>query len=205
MTKILTISASPVVDSSTDLILKRLTSSLVNALGKRCEPQVWFLRLNELSFIPCQACGKAPTPEFCFFDDALVEPYRALAECDCLIFGSPIYFDSVSAQAKMFIDRCNCFRPADFESAAPEHRFVKIMKRKRPGAMVLVGGERGWFEGARRVVAGFFKWVEVVNEGQLYYRSPSFGKVGYARDDAEIMQKADQLGRELAALMAGKS
>ena len=205
MTKILTISASPVVDSSTDLILKRVTSSLVKALGKRGKPQVWFLRLNELAFIPCQACGKAPTPEFCFFDDGLVEPYRALAECDCLIFGSPVYFDSVSAQAKMFIDRCNCFRPADFENTDSEHRFLKILKRKRPGAMVLVGGERGWFEGARRVVAGFFKWVEVVNEGQLYYCSPGFARAGYARDDVEIMHEADLLGQKLAAVVLGNN
>ncbi|MCK4302079.1 MAG: flavodoxin family protein, partial [candidate division Zixibacteria bacterium] len=153
----------------------------------------------------CQSCGEAPTPKFCLFDDGLTDVYTKLADCDCLLFGTPVYFDSVSAQAKMFIDRCNCFRPPDFDNVDQDHRFIRILKRKRPGAIVLVGGERGWLEGARRVVAGFFKWVEVVNEGQLYYRSPSFGKAGYARDDAGIMQKADQLGRELAALMAGKS
>jgi hypothetical protein len=64
--------------------------------------------------------------------------------------------------------------------------------------MVLVAGERGWIEGARRVVAGFFKWVEVVNEGVLVYRSVDFTKAGTAADDPAILSEAERLGTRLA-------
>ena len=198
MIKILAISASPVVESSTELILKRLATSVRTHIQDSREVETSFVRLNELKFTPCQACGEAPTPEFCLYDDDLSELYIELAACDCLLFGSPVYFDSVSAQAKMFIDRCNCFRPPDFDNVDPQRDFIRILTRKRPGAMVLVGGEHGWFEGARRVIAGFFKWVEVTNEGIIIYHSPDFTRSGGAGEDTAVMAEADRLGRRLA-------
>ena len=198
MIKILSVSASPVEGASTDIILRAIASALADRLRPEREVENYFIKLNEMNFIPCQACGKAPTPAYCFFEDDLDDVYRLLAECDCLLFGSPVYFDTVSAQAKMFIDRCNCFRPADFENTDPDHDFIKLLKRKRPGAMVLVGGKRGWFEGARRTVAGFFKWLDITNEGQLIYHSVSYNKKGTAAEEPEILSEARELGEKLA-------
>ena len=198
MIKLLTISASPVAESSTAFILAEIADALVTSLGEPDRVESTTVCLNDLKFIPCQACGKSPAPEYCLYDDDLTPIYRALVECDCLLFGSPIYFDSVTAQAKAFIDRCNCFRPPDFDNVDPDHHFIRRLTRLRPAAMVLVGGERGWFEGARRVVAGFFKWVQLVDEGTLVYRSTDFTRVGAAREDSEIRQQAQELGDLLA-------
>jgi multimeric flavodoxin WrbA len=199
--KLLVVSGSPVDQSSTDIILYRTSDAIKSSLTDQYPSTSTFVKLNELKFIPCQSCGEAPTPKFCLFDDGLTDVYSKLADCDCLLFGTPVYFDSVSAQAKMFIDRCNCFRPPDFDNIDPEHRFIKILKRKRPGAMILVGGDRGWFEGARRVVAGFFKWVEVTNEGLIVYRSPGFIKTGSVAEDEDTLGQADTLGRRLAEII----
>jgi hypothetical protein len=67
--------------------------------------------------------------------------------------------------------------------------------------MLLVGGERGWFEGARRVVAGFFKWVEVTNEGMVAYHSDNFRLKGTAAADQAVLAEATVLGRKLAAII----
>ena len=205
MIKILSISGSPVKEASTDIILHRLSEAVIDALGPHETAEMSFVKLNDLKFIPCQACGEAPTPRFCFWDD-LNEVYDLLVnECDLLLFGSPVYFDSVSAQAKAFIDRCNCFRPADFENSDPAHDFIKLLKKKRPGAIILVGGENGYYEGARRVIAGFFKWVEVVNEGLITYASPDFRKKGSAADDAELSARIGELGKHLASVLMKKT
>ena len=190
--------------SSTDLLLRQIADSIIENTPGKGEAEDTFVRLNDLKFIPCQSCGENPAPKFCLYDDDLTALYPKLAECDCLLFGTPVYFDSVSAQAKMFIDRCNCLRPPDFENTDPDHDFIKRIKKKRPGAIILVGGERGWFEGARRVIAGFFKWIEVVNEGMLVYRSSDFCSKGTAADDHAAMIEAEQLGFRLAKLI-GKS
>lgn len=199
MIKILSISGSPVSNASTDILLNRISDSIKSGLGNRAEAEVSFVKLNALTYRPCQSCGVDPTPRWCFYDD-LAPVFDQLAVCDCLLFGSPVYFDCVSAQSKAFIDRCNCFRPADFDEEE-KTRFIRRLKRQRPGAMVLVGGERGWFEGARRVIAGFFKWVEVTNEGNLMYSSPGTSARGAAAEDSEILAQADELGRHLAEVL----
>ena len=199
MIKILTISGSPVDASSTDLILQQLQRSVIDHLPDHLSGEYDFIKLNDLNIKSCQACGDAPTPLFCFYDD-IADVYKKLEQCDLLLFGSPVYFDSVSAQAKLFIDRCNCFRPADFDNRDPDHDFIKLLKRKRPGAMVIVGGDNCWFEGTRRVIAGFFKWVEVVNEGTIKYVSVDYNKRGTVLDDENTINETIELGKKLASL-----
>ncbi len=202
MIKILAISGSPVVGASTDLLLQQIARGIVDELKGRKETAVSFVKLNSILFRSCQACGVDPTPRWCFYED-LAPELQQLAECDCLLFGSPIYFDTVSAQAKAFIDRSNCLRPADFDDET-ETRFIRRIKRTRPGAMVLVGGEEGWFEGARRVIAGFFKWIEVSNEGVLTYSPPENFEKGAAADDADTLSRATELGKHLATILLGQ-
>jgi len=199
--KLLSISGSPVTESSTEFILRRLAEKIEAALTDSVKVESNFVKLNSLTFLPCQACGEAPAAGFCIYDD-LCEVYDQLVACDCLLFGSPVYFDSVAAQAKQFIDRCNCIRPPDYQDTDPEHRFIKLLDRKRPGAIVLVGGQNGWYEGARRVVAGFFKWVEVVNEGLITYGSPDFRKKGTAADHLPTLEAIDKLAIHLASQLA---
>ncbi|MFQ5453202.1 MAG: hypothetical protein ACE5D6_03335, partial [Candidatus Zixiibacteriota bacterium] len=70
MIEILSISGSPVENASTDIILERISQSVINGLKEnRQQVELSFYKLNELSFIPCQACGKAPSPEFCFYNE----------------------------------------------------------------------------------------------------------------------------------------
>jgi multimeric flavodoxin WrbA len=196
--RLLVLSGSPVEGSSTDFLLGEIADALTAAVGPAGEVDRTLIRLNDLDFKACQACGEAPAPGFCFLDDGLNRFYPLLAAADCLLLGSPIYFDTVSAQTKLLIDRCNCFRPADFDDCDPVRDFIPLIKRQRPGAMVLVGGERGYFEGARRTVAGFFKWLEVTNEGLLIFKSKDFRNKGGAARSPEAIEEARNLGRRLA-------
>ncbi|MEW5796721.1 MAG: NAD(P)H-dependent oxidoreductase [Candidatus Zixiibacteriota bacterium] len=199
MIRILSISGSPVPGSSTEILLERIAASLGKALAVKSRHV--FVRLSDYDIAPCQACGEAPTPRYCFIDDAMTELYEKVEECDCLLFGSPIYFDSVSAQAKIFIDRCNCVRPYNFDRGPTGHHFIRLLHRTRPGAIVLVGGEKGWFEGARRCIAGFFKWIEVTNEACLKFHSLEDNKIGEARERPEALREADEIGQRLAEII----
>lgn len=195
--RLLVISGSPVTAASTDILLHRAAEAFKEALVDVGKVRTTFVKLNNLNILPCQSCGEAPTPKFCFFDDDLTPVYRELERCDALLFGSPIHFDTVSSQAKLFIDRCNCVRPADFNDVDPDHNFLKIIPRKRPGGMILVGGENGWFEGARRTLAGFFKWVEVTNEGKVAYKTRGL-EAGEVLGDSKTLEEAEELGRTIA-------
>jgi multimeric flavodoxin WrbA len=199
MIRVLVISGSPVRESSVEILLNEVVAGMREQLREIEDLHADFVQLNELKYIPCQACGKAPTPAFCFFDDDMTSLYPKVANCDALVIGTPVYFDGVSGQAKMFIDRCNCFRPYDFNSIEPEHDFIKLLKQKRPGGMVIVGGDEAGIEGARRTIAGFFKWVEVTNEGVVKHSSTDDRRSGTAADDPAALGSARELGKRIAA------
>ena len=183
-------------NSSTELLLRRIADATARTLGEKSRHT--FIRLNDLDMVLCQACGEDPTPAFCFIEDEMTRLYRKLIDCDCLLIGSPIYFDSVSAQTKAFIDRCNCLKPVDFDNVADGSGFVRRLTRKRTGAMVLVGGEQAWFEGARRCLAGFFKWIEVTNEAYMKFSTTDVNRIGEAADCPKGLAEADRIGQKLA-------
>lgn len=199
MLKILTLNGSPVKGSSTEILLRQIVSGIREMSPEPVRNK--FVNLNNLDFIPCQACGISPEPYYCLFDDEIYPIYKYLIDCDIVLFGSPVYFDSVSAQAKSFIDRCNCLRPPLFDDET-EDRFAKIIPRKRLGAILLVGGQRGQFECARKVVAGFFKWVWIENCGVINYRSTHWKEIGPAAKDIAAMDRARSLGRDIISRLS---
>lgn len=188
MTKILGISGSPVVGSSTELLIKEVLKG-----GKAAGAKTKYICLNELEIMPCQACGQSPDEDYCFFTDGMDEIYKAFDWCDVIVVGSPIYFDSVSAQTKLFIDRTNCFR--HFKPDIPELIIPRIEKRRK-GSIILVGGEREKFEPARKVVGGFFVWANVEKDGLITYSHSGIEK-GSVKKDKKIMQEAYETGQKL--------
>jgi len=196
MTKILTINASPVKNSSTEILLEKVADGIKGNLLAPVENRV--VRLNDLKILPCQACGESPEPNYCFYKDDIYPLYDYLLNCDIVLFGSPVYFETVSTQAKLFIDRCNCLRPPDFEGNTDTH-FKNIISRKKLGAIVLSGGQSDQFECARKVIAGFFKWVRVSNIGTISYTSPNWKEAGPVKDDSAKLNKAIILGKKIVS------
>ena len=192
--KVLLISGSPTEGGSVEILLRRIAEGVSE--NAKSPVTVEFVRLNELVFRACQSCGESPEPRFCFFDDDLTPVYQSLIDCDIVILGSPVFFDSVSAQTKSFIDRCSCFRPPDFKNETP-YNFKKLGLKRRVGAGVLVAGERGRFDLARSVMKGFFKWTEVDCAGFVTYESSDYHKSGTAADSEEAVNEAVGVGKLL--------
>ena len=190
--KILGLNGSPIGGGNTEILTSEILRGAESA-GAECNHVV----LNELVIKPCQSCGKSPEPELCFLRDDMDRIYQQLREYDGFVLGSPIYFDTVSAQMKLFIDRCNCLRPlTPSENPKGDFYLKELIHKKRSGAMVLVGGERQEFECARKVIAGFFAWASIESVGQIFYVSKSWGK-GKVAAEPEILKKAFELGELL--------
>ena len=197
MLNILTLTGSPVKGSSTNLLLEQIAEGIIQNAPQPAHNEI--ITLNHYQYLPCQSCGKSPEPDYCFFKDEIYPVYDLLIDCDIVLFGSPIYFDTVSAQAKLFIDRCNCLRPADFAGES-EHHFKKILSKQRLGAMVLVGGERQQFEHARVVIAGFFKWIDITNHGAITYATKGW-EAGTVAGESDKLKEAFEMGRSLVSAM----
>ncbi|MEE4114761.1 MAG: flavodoxin family protein [Marinilabiliaceae bacterium] len=105
--RVLAISGSPRTESNTDRIIKSVLSGAEDA-GHETQ----FIKLNELNFSPCQACGdcRLSPGARCKLTDDGRKVLDLTEQCDVLIFGSPIYMGGISAQAKAYIDRWYSFK-----------------------------------------------------------------------------------------------
>lgn len=151
--------------------------------------------LNDYVIKPCQSCGVRDDDDICIFHDDIYPVYEKFSTYDAVVAASPIYFDSVSAQLKLFIDRCNCYRPLK-KSRDGKLFLEKKQWKKRKGIIVLVGGERQKHQQALSVIKGFFIWTGVEYLDSIYYTHGSW-EIGTAVDDNAILKQALELGMKL--------
>ncbi|MFP4194538.1 MAG: flavodoxin family protein [Desulfosalsimonas sp.] len=98
--KILGIACSPRKEGNTELLMRE---ALAAAESKGAETELILAADKNIS--PCDACGACIEEGICVVDDDMQEVYKKLEEADGIIFGTPVYFLNVSAQAKAVIDR----------------------------------------------------------------------------------------------------
>ena len=183
-------SGSATGGSSTDLLIE---AALAGAVAPHVKTRL--VRLNERQILPCQACGISPEPDYCFFKDDMTELYNLMEKSEGIILGSPIYFDSVSAQTKLFIDRTNCLRPADFSDPSAQ-KFKEPRFKDKKGGIILVAGDYGKFEGALRTMRAFFIWAGIEIVFELQYRTKSM-EVGEVRGDEAKLEEARECGERM--------
>jgi multimeric flavodoxin WrbA len=186
--KLLIVNGSPRVGSSTEILAHKFQDGFTSILP---DTEVVNVRLNDLSIIPCQACGIDPTPMPCIYKDDLYPTLQHLMQVDMLLIASPVYFDTVSAQTKLFIDRTNCFRPPRFRNNTVEFDDCGILHSK--GAYILVGGAREKFDSAERVIGGFFIWAGIEKIGKVIYGHDDW-RLGGAGFDSEALRQSHDLG-----------
>ena len=114
---------------------------------------------------PCDGCGSCRVTGVCHIQDDMQSIYQQLQTADAIIFGSPVYFGSVSAQAKAIMDRTYLFlrdRGLKGKVAAP------ILAVRRVGA-----GQ------TRNLLYGYF-----MAQGMI----PVRGAIGYGREKGDVKQ-----------------
>ncbi|ADO82976.1 flavodoxin family protein [Ilyobacter polytropus] len=82
-------------------------SALESAKGDGIETEVIFL--GDYSIKGCTGCEGCRDTYKCVINDDMQKIYPLLMESDAIILGSPTYFYNVTADVKVFIDRCYCF------------------------------------------------------------------------------------------------
>ncbi len=190
--KLLVVNGSPRVGSSTEILAEEFIRGFVSAAPAT---EVVSVRLNDLEIIPCQACAVDPRPLLCIYKDELYPFLDHLKAADFLLIATPIYFDTVSSQTKLFIDRCNCFRPPKFENGRCVFDNEGILNSR--GAYILVGGAREKYDAARRVIHGFFIWTGIENAGSITYAHDE-EPLGAVAGDSDKLRECFDFGAECA-------
>ena len=97
---ILGITGSPRKNGNTELLMREVLKA---AETEGCETEMF--RISEKQVAPCDACHTCFETGRCKVPDDMQELYEMLERADGVVFGSPVHFGSVSAQAKAVMDR----------------------------------------------------------------------------------------------------
>jgi multimeric flavodoxin WrbA len=150
--------------------------------------------LNDLTIKPCQACVKYPAPKFCWYEDGMAKIYTAVENADVLVIGSPAYYDGVSAQLKLVIDRSNCLTemitPADGKVT-----FKSRVKKRKRGIFIWVADFSRNPEHALATIRLWFKDANVELADVLIVTDSDRGEG--ARNRKELLTKAYEIGTSL--------
>jgi multimeric flavodoxin WrbA len=155
----------------------------LEARGAACET----IALSELSIAPCLAHDGCGDFAACLLRDDAAAVLDRVYSADCLILGSPVYYENVSAQMKTLIDR-NFFRYAHGQ-----------WLRARAIGLVAVTAETGLHE----TLDALRRYVGLSTDHDV----PVFTCGGYADEagaaavDAALLGEARRLGAELAAAL----
>ncbi len=141
---------------------------------------------------PCQACGVCGSrrDETCNLEtDKVNEWIQKIKEADGLIIGSPVYFGSLTAQTKAFIDRVG------FVSRANGDMF-----KRKVGAGVVVNRRAGGLMTFSEINL-FFLIGQMIVPGSNYWNLVMAQKPGETANDKEGVQTLKVLGQNMAWLI----
>ena len=173
--KVLGIVCSPRLHGNTELMVQE---SLHGAQEAGAEVELVTLAGKNIAF--CDGCHSCRANEGCHIKDDMQDIYTKLLEADGIIFGTPVYYWSVSAQAKALIDRTFVL---DAGSKLRNKVAGVVMTAQRSGVSGVVATFNWFFVPQRMVMVG---WADgfTGDEGFTDKEAVKKDKKGMARAEA---------------------
>ncbi len=161
--KTLVISSSPRKDGNSDLLAKQAMQG-----ARKSGAGVEYVRVYERNISPCRACGYCEKKGVCAINDDFPPLMEKMLDSDLLIFATPIYFMSVSAWAKMVIDRCQTLWARKYVLNLTNR---PKGKQNSAGICIAVGGSRSdkMFDSIRLTMRYFYDVLEIDNTDEIFY------------------------------------
>ncbi|NLA05491.1 MAG: flavodoxin family protein [Firmicutes bacterium] len=187
MNKILAISASPRRNGNSELALRAFCHA-----AEENGISVELIRLQELRLEPCRGCELCEADGICVVKDKMQPLYEKVATVKGLVLATPIYYGSLSAQLKIFMDRFQSWWQAKYRLNRP---FVHLDDGKI-GYIISVGAlQRPDFaDNAVSIAKVFFHSINYNFGGNLSLQG--LDRKGEINDNPAALVKASRAGKE---------
>lgn len=157
--------------------------------AKAAKAKVETVFLQGKKIAPCKACMscKKANSKGCAIMDDMQELYPKLIEAEAWVIASPVYWFTMSAQMKIFLDRTYGL------TAYKKGSFIG----KRIAIAMSYGGEDPFDSGcvnAFRTFQDAFAYKEAKIVGMVYGSAEEAGEI---RSNEKVMQEAFELGKKL--------
>ncbi len=185
-TKIVIVKGSP-RERGNSAILAEQVAEGARAAGA----QVDSFYLHGMNIEPCDACDSCQDPPYagCVVGDDMQLIYPKLESAGAIVIASPVYWFTVSAQTKLFMDRC--YALVDDEGYT--------LRGKKIGIVMSYGDPDPFNSGAVNALRTFqdgFNYIGAEIAGMVY---GSADKIGEIRGDPDVMARAYELGKLLGS------
>lgn len=189
MVKIMGIVGSPRKKGNTNYLVKEALKA-AGKLGVETE----LINMCDIEIEPCVACDICKSTGECAIYDDVPNLLDKLADSQGVIFGSPVYFGSMTSQLKMLIDRS---RPL---------RFDFKLKNKVGGGISVGGSRNGGQETTISAIHQFMLIHDMIIVGDgaplAHYGGTGVGSnINSAEGDDLGLETSRNLGRRMAELI----
>jgi len=160
----------------------------VEAGAKEAGADVQSLMLHHLDIRPCDACDVCQETGVCIVKDDMQQVYPLLERADAIVIAGPVYWFTISAQAKLCIDRWY----------ALESSQGSTLRGKQFGIVLTYGDTDLYTSGGINAIYTFesmFRYIGAEITGMVYGTAH---EIGDAEKQPELMQRAYMLGKKLA-------
>jgi multimeric flavodoxin WrbA len=185
--KFLTIWGSPRRGGNSEILLEAF-----NEGAREGGAEVERLALRELKISPCLEIYHCFKDGTCPIKDDMLPLYDKLLQADVVALASPIFFYSLSAQAKALVDRTQALWARRYvlkqDFPGPERQGVLLCTAATKGKLLFVG--------ARLVAKYFFDAINVSYAAEILVRGVD--AKGEMERQPEVLAQARDLGRRLA-------
>ncbi|MGB3905154.1 MAG: flavodoxin family protein [Anaerolineae bacterium] len=188
--RVLGLAGSPRRRGNTELLLDQVLAGAANR-GAQTEKVI----LADMRIAPCRECDSCFKTGRCVQQDDYQLLYPRLIKAERIVLAAPLFFTGVPAQAKAFIDRCQCFW-------ARKHVLKKPLPPtdtglERQGFLIsTAGGPKTSFRCAIRAVKAFLETLDAQYGGELSF--PGVDEKGAILNHPTALEEAFALGKSLA-------
>jgi multimeric flavodoxin WrbA len=178
---------SPRKRGNSSLLAKQVASGAKDAGAK-----VELFFLHGMNIKPCSACDgcRKKRGTGCVIRDDMQKLYPRMRAADAIVIASPIYWFTVSAQTKLFMDRWYAF-------GADEN--YKVLAEKKFGIVLAYADADPFSSGAVNALRTFqdaFNYLGADVVGTVYGSAWKAGEIG---KNKPVMKQAYALGEKIAA------
>jgi len=155
------------------------------ACAAGAEVETFSLHLMDIH--PCDACDTCHETGVCVLKDDMQLLYPKLSEADAIVIACPIYWFTINAQTKLFIDRWY----------ALESSQGNTLKGKQFGILLTYGDTDPYSSGAINAMRTFqdmMRYIGAEISGIVYGTAMDVGDV---QKQPELMARAYKLGEKL--------
>jgi multimeric flavodoxin WrbA len=185
--KILGIWGSPRKGGNSDILLSAFLDG-----ARETGAEVERIALREMKITPCLEIYHCFKDGTCPIKDDMLPLYDKLVAADVVALASPIFFYSVSAQAKAMIDRTQALWSRRYQLKQD------FPGPDRQGVLLCTGATHGklLFVSARLVAKYFFDAINVTYAAEILVRGVD--EKGAILGKADVLEDAKNMGRRLA-------